>query len=427
MNTCVVGLQWGDEGKGKIVDLLSESADIVVRYSGGANAGHSVVRHSGETVFALHLLPSGILREGVLCLIANGVVLDAEILLEEIAGLAQRGIVVGENLRISGRAHLVMDYHKMQDKLSEESLGKAKLGTTIRGIGPCYGDKISRTYALRVADLLNLDRLKEKLKTIVDFKNRYFAAMYDGAEAFDLEILFKKCQEWAKALKPLIVDTTALLHQAWDKQQSILFEGAQGSLLDLDHGTYPYVTSSNSSAVGLAAATGVPSRAVERFVGVVKAYTSRVGAGPFPTEQDNEIGNRIRVKGHEFGTTTGRPRRCGWFDCVSVGYSIKIGGITELAMMHLDTLSGMDELKICRAYRYQGEKLDFFPAEADVLEEVQCEYETLPGFDEDLSELNDFNQLPTPAQNYVRRVEEILGCPIKMVGVGPGRDQTLFR
>lgn len=427
MNTCVVGLQWGDEGKGKIVDLLSESADIVVRYSGGANAGHSVVRDKGEKAFALHLLPSGILRDDVLCLITNGVVLDAEILLEEVERLAQRGISVGEKLKISGRAHLVMEYHKKQDKLSEEALGKAKIGTTIRGIGPCYGDKIGRMQALRVADLFHLDRLKEKLQTIVEFKNKYFAAMYQDTEPLDFEQLYKKCEHWAKTLTSHITDTTALLHEAWDNDKTILFEGAQGSLLDLDHGTFPFVTSSNSSAVGLAAATGVPARAVERFVGVVKAYTSRVGAGPFPTEQENETGDYIRVKGHEFGTTTGRPRRCGWFDCISVGYSIKIGGITELAMMHLDTLSGLKELKVCRSYRYQGKTLDFFPSEADVLGGVECEYETLEGFDEDITLVTDFNDLPDNAQKYVKRVETILDCPVKMVGVGPGREQTLFR
>ncbi|MBN1437712.1 MAG: adenylosuccinate synthase [Sedimentisphaerales bacterium] len=427
MNTCVVGLQWGDEGKGKIVDIFSGTADIVVRYSGGANAGHSVVRSADEEVFALHLLPSGILRENTLCLITNGVVLDAEIILSELAGLAKRGIDVGGNLKISGRAHLVMEYHKKQDRLSEEALGAKKIGTTIRGIGPCYSDKVIRSTALRVADLLHLDRLRERLERIVEQKNRYFAALYNDNEPLSVDVLFSQCEKWAEALKDKIVDTTAILHRAWKEKKSILFEGAQGSLLDLDHGTFPFVTSSNCCALGLGPAAGVPTTIVDRFVGVVKAYTSRVGAGPFPTEQDNETGQYIRDKGHEYGTTTGRPRRCGWFDAVAVDYSARIGGITELALLHLDTFSGLKELQICTAYKYKGEKLDFFPAEADVLDEVECVYETMPGFDEDLTGATSFDDLPSAAQNYIKRLEEILSLPIKTVGVGPGREQTLNR
>ena len=427
MNTCVVGLQWGDEGKGKIVDILSEAADYVVRYGGGANAGHSVLRSEDEEVFALHLLPSGILRENVICVIANGVVLDPEIMLKEIDDLAARGVSVGSNLKISGRAHLVMDYHKKQDQLSEEALGAGKIGTTIRGIGPCYADKVTRSTALRVADLLGLDRLRPRLEKIVAFKNDYFAAIYGDKEPLDGGELFAKCEKWAAALKSNVTDTTALLHEAWGAGRSILFEGAQGSLLDLDHGTFPFVTSSNCSALGLSASTGVPSKAVDRFVGVVKAYTSRVGSGPFPTEQDNEIGSYIREKGHEYGTTTGRPRRCGWFDAVAVDYGIRIGGIDELAMLHLDTFSGMEKLSVCTSYRYRGEKLSFFPAEADVLEEVECVYEDMPGFKEDVTGVTEFSQLPAAARNYVTRLEEILNVPIRMVGVGPSRKQTLNR
>ena len=427
MNTCVIGLQWGDEGKGKIVDILSESADLVIRYAGGANAGHTVARKQGEQPFALHLLPSGILRQGTLCVIANGVALDAETLLEEIAGLAQRGVAVGDNLKISGRAHLVMDYHKKQDRLSEEALGAGKLGTTIRGIGPCYADKVTRSTAVRAADLLAVDALSERLRRIVAQKNEYFQAIYRDSEPLDAEVILDKCRTWSKALKDKIVDTIELLHQAWAQRRVMLFEGAQGSLLDLDHGTFPFVTSSNCSALGLSAATGLPYKAVDRFVGVVKAYTSRVGAGPFPTEQDNEIGNTIREKGHEYGTTTGRPRRCGWFDAVSVGYSIKIGGVDELAVLHLDTLNQFKELRVCTSYNVNGQKLRFFPPEASVLEQVQCEYETLPGFDEDITAVQEFNQLPANAQQYILRLEHILGIPISMVGVGPGREQTLLR
>ncbi|MBN2211254.1 MAG: adenylosuccinate synthase [Sedimentisphaerales bacterium] len=427
MNTCVVGLQWGDEGKGKIVDLLSENAELVVRYSGGANAGHSVVRSKEEKQFALHLLPSGILRPEVTCVITNGVVLDPEILLKEIDGLAERGIKIANNLKISGRAHLVMPYHKKQDQLSENALGKDKIGTTIRGIGPCYADKVTRSTAIRAADLLNLDNLQERLIKITGLKNKIFAAVYGDKEPLDVDILMDLCRQWAKRLTPHLTDTTALLHKAWHEGRSILFEGAQGSLLDLDHGTFPFVTSSNCSAVGLSAACGLPAKAIDTFMGVVKAYTSRVGAGPFPTEQDNETGRYIRDKGHEYGTTTGRPRRCGWFDTVSVGYTIQLGGIDKIAMLHLDTLSGLKELNICTGYRYQGKSLDFFPAEADVLDKVECVYETLPGFTEDISGITSYAALPNAARRYVERVEALLQTPIAIVGVGPSREETLFR
>jgi len=332
MNSCVVGLQWGDEGKGKIIDLLSESAELVIRYSGGANAGHTIVRKNNEKSFALHLLPSGILRDNVKCMITNGVVFDMDVFLKETEGLVQRGVRVGDNLRISERAHLVMDYHKQQDALHEQSLGASKIGTTVRGIGPCYADKVARSTALRVADLRDMGRLKDKLAHIVDYKNKLFAAIYQNPEPIDGQALYQKCCRWSEVITPFIADTTALLHQAWAAGKSMLFEGAQGTLLDLDHGTFPFVTSSNSSAVGLSAATGLPAKSIDRFIGVAKAYCTRVGSGPFPSEQDNEVGDYIREKGHEYGTTTGRPRRCGWFDAVSVGYSIKIGGIDELAL-----------------------------------------------------------------------------------------------
>ncbi len=427
MNTCVVGLQWGDEGKGKIVDMLGGTADIVVRYSGGANAGHTVQRNKDEESFALHLLPSGILRENIKCVVTNGVVLDAEILMGEIDGLAKRGIDATKNLLISGRAHMVMEYHKKQDRLSEAALGKAKIGTTARGIGPCYGDKVARSSAIRVADLLDLAKLAERLKGIVEFKNKYFSAVYGDNDPLDYDELFEKCKVWAEMFVPMITDTTALLHKAWADGQEILFEGAQGSMLDIDHGTFPFVTSSNSSAAGLPAASGMPAKAVDRFLGIVKAYSTRVGSGPFPTEQDNEIGDNIRVRGHEFGTTTGRPRRCGWFDTVCVGYSVQIGGIDEIALQHVDTLSGMKELKICTAYKYKGKKLDFFPAEASVLEEIECEYETMPGFEGNLRDITEYAQLPEAARAYIERLEELLGIPVTMIGVGPGREQTLLR
>jgi len=427
MNVCVVGLQWGDEGKGKIVDLLSESADLVVRYTGGANAGHTVVRRQGEKPFALHLLPSGILREGILCVIAGGVVVDADTLLSELDGLAERGIAVRDNLRLSNRAHLVMDYHKLQDRLSEDALGDAKIGTTIRGIGPCYADKVLRSAAVRVADLADLDGLRQKLADIVALKNRLLPALYPDAQPLHPALLHEKCRLWADRLKPYITDTTDLLQRAWRQKKRILFEGAQGTLLDLDHGTFPFVTSSNAGPGGLAAVSGLPAQAVDQFLGVTKAYSTRVGSGPLPTEQNNEVGQFIRRRGHEYGTTTGRPRRCGWFDAVAVSYSLQVGGIDAIALQHLDTLSGLQELKICTGYRRRGQPLPFFPAENDVLQEVECEYQTLPGFEQDLAQVRRFDDLPEPARRYVLRLEDVLHVPITLVGVGPSREQTIWR
>ncbi len=308
MNTCIVGLQWGDEGKGKIVDILAEKADIVVRYAGGANAGHTVV--VGDTKFALHLLPSGSVRPDTTCVISNGVVVDPDCLTGEIDSLADKGISLTDRLFISQNAHLVLDYHKAEDQLREDALGKNKIGTTIRGIGPCYADKVSRTFAVRAADLADLDTLKQKLEKTVDYKNKVFGALYN-AEPLSAEKIYQKCRIYAEKLVPFICDTTEFLHRSIDQGKSILFEGAQGTLLDLDHGTFPFVTSSNSSSLGMSAGCGVPAKNVDKFIGVIKAYTTRVDSGPFPTEQDNEIGSYIREKGNEFGTTTGRPRRCG--------------------------------------------------------------------------------------------------------------------
>ncbi|MHC4336198.1 MAG: adenylosuccinate synthase, partial [Planctomycetota bacterium] len=338
MNCCVVGLQWGDEGKGKVVDILAEGSEIVVRYSGGANAGHTVV--VGDNRFALHLLPSGVVRPNVKCVIANAVVVDPEVLTGEIEGLAGKGITLTKRLFISENAHLVLDYHKQEDRLREEALGKHKLGTTVRGIGPCYADKVGRTFTVRMADLADLDELRSKLKAIVEYKNKVFAAVY-GAEPISADDIFDKCRSYADRLLGFMTDTTELLHTSIADGRSILFEGAQGSLLDLDHGTFPFVTSSNSSALGMSAGCGVSARMVDKFLGVAKAYTTRVGSGPFPSEQDNEIGQYIRDRGHEYGTTTGRPRRCGWFDAVAVSYAVTIGGIDSIAMMHLDTLTGL--------------------------------------------------------------------------------------
>ncbi|MHC4174753.1 MAG: adenylosuccinate synthase, partial [Planctomycetota bacterium] len=382
MNCCVVGLQWGDEGKGKLVDILAEHSDIVVRYSGGANAGHTVI--VGDSRFALHLLPSGSIRPNIICVIANGVVVDPDVLTKGIETLAQKDISLNGRLLISENAHVVLDYHKKEDQLREESLGKNKLGTTVRGIGPCYADKVGRSYTVRMADFRDLEKLKAKLQTIVEYKNKIFGALYD-AEPIRADEILEKCKSYADKFLPFITDTTEFLHKSIADGKSILFEGAQGSLLDLDHGTFPFVTSSNSSSLGMPAGCGVPTKLVDKFIGVVKAYSTRVGAGPFPTEQDNETGQYIRDKGNEYGTTTGRPRRCGWFDAVAVSYAVTIGAIDSVAMMHLDTLSGLKELKICKAYEINGEEKTFFPANTTRLSQASPIYETVPGWDEEIT------------------------------------------
>ena len=424
MNSCIVGLQWGDEGKGKVVDILAESSDIVVRYGGGANAGHTVV--IGDEKFALHLLPSGSVRKDTICVIANGVVVDPVILTEEIESLRLKGIKLDGRLFISENAHVVLAYHKTEDSLREQALGKDKIGTTIRGIGPCYADKIGRTFAVRMADFNHLDVLKEKIGKIVAYKNKLFGALYE-AEPIDAEEIFQDCQLYAEKLSGFICNTTQLLHESIGAGKSVLFEGAQGALLDLDHGTFPYVTSSNASSLGMSAGCGVPAKMVDKFIGVVKAYTTRVGAGPFPSELENEIGQYIRDKGNEYGTTTGRPRRCGWFDAMAVRYTSTIGGIDEIVMLHLDTLSGLKELKVCIGYKIDGKDISFFPSNVDTLAKVECVYETLPGWDDDLSQITNFDDLPAKAQRYVKLVADAVELPITTIGVGPKRTQTIFR
>ncbi len=424
MNCCITGLQWGDEGKGKVVDILAENSDIVVRYGGGANAGHTVV--IGDTKFALHLLPSGAVRPNVSCVIGNGVVVDPDCLINEIDTLAAKNITLDRRFFISENAHVVLDYHKKEDQLRENSLGENKIGTTIRGIGPCYADKIGRSYAVRMADLGDLEELGSKLQTIVNHKNKIFSALY-GVEPMNADEIFEKCKGYAKRLAGFTTDTTEFLHKSIAEGKSVLFEGAQGALLDIDHGTFPFVTSSNASSLGMAAGCGVPARMVDKFIGVVKAYSTRVGAGPFPTEQNNEIGQYIRDRGHEYGTTTGRPRRCGWFDAVAVSYTSIIGSIDSVALMHLDTLSGLKEIKVCRAYRINGKETTFFPANAAKLSKAQCIYETAPGWEEELTDISDFSDLPTNARSYIMLVEELIKKPITIIGTGPKRTQTIYR
>jgi adenylosuccinate synthase len=424
MNWCVAGLQWGDEGKGKVVDILAENSDIVVRYAGGANAGHTVV--VGDTKFALHLLPSGSVREKIKCVIGNGVVVDPAVLLEEIDTLAKMNISLKGRLLISEFAHVVLDYHKLEDKLREEALGNKKIGTTIRGIGPCYADKVGRSFAVRMADFRDLQQLKGKLQTIVEYKNKLFGAVYN-ATPISADALFEKCKVYAERLLPFIANTTEYLHDSIASGRNVLFEGAQGSMLDLDHGTFPYVTSSNASALGVSAGCGVPGKLLGKFIGVVKAYTTRVGEGPFPTELNNETGQYIRDRGHEYGTTTGRPRRCGWFDAMVVKYSGTLGGVDEIAMMHLDTLSGIKEIDVCTGYSLNGKKVNFFPANLDVLAKVSCNFDTLAGWDDDLTSIRNYGQLPAAARAYVEKVESAIGIPITMIGIGPKRDQIIER
>ncbi|MFA5250960.1 MAG: adenylosuccinate synthase [Phycisphaerae bacterium] len=424
MNSCIVGLQWGDEGKGKVIDILAEQSDIVVRYNGGANAGHTVVIDGNK--FALHLLPSGSIRPNIVCVITNAVVVDPDTLLKEIETLGQKGITLKNRFLISENAHVVLDYHKKEDQLREDSLGKDKIGTTIRGIGPCSSDKVGRSYAVRMGDLRDLKKLKAHLQNIIEYKNKVFAALYN-AEPINVDEIFEKCKTYAGKLLPFITDTTEFLHKSIADGKSILFEGAQGSMLDLDHGTFPYVTSSNSTALGMSVGSGVPAKMVDKFIGVVKAYTTRVGAGPFPTELDNEIGQYIRDKGHEYGTTTGRPRRCGWFDAVVVSYAATIGAIDSIALMHLDTLSGLKEINICRAYKINGKEITFFPSNIDRLSQAVPVYETVPGWDVDFAGVTDFDDFPASAKNFIRLIEKRVKVPINIIGVGPERKQTIFK
>ncbi len=431
-STVVSGLQWGDEGKGKIVDLQAPFHDVIVRFNGGANAGHTVV--VGEDRFPLHLVPCGILRPDKTAVIANGVVLDPEVLALEIDSLRESGIEVGSNLRISDRAHLIMPYHKIADGLMKKaiaaSMGEEKeIGTTGRGIGPCYSDKATRSTAIRCGELADLGALGAKLEHIARVKNATLGALADLAgvpfEVLDVGELRQYCKTHAEKLAPHVCDTSALLHERLRQGARLLFEGANGFLLDVDHGTYPFVTSSNSSALGVYAGTGVPPYSSIEVCGVVKAYTSRVGAGPFPTEQENEIGERIRRRGKEFGTTTGRPRRCGWLDLVAVRYAASRCGVDYLAVTLLDVLAGFDELQICVCYEIDGTELHSFPAGLETLERAAPVYETLPGFAEDVSECTERGDLPAGAENYLAAIEDIAELPVRLVSVGPERSQTI--
>jgi adenylosuccinate synthase len=417
-------LQWGDEAKGKIVDLLTSEHDVVVRYMGGNNAGHTVV-FEGET-YKLSLLPTGLLNPHVVSVIATGVVVNPRALLEELDAIVARCGSVEGRLLISNRAHVVMPWHMAEEAAHEASRGDRAIGTTMRGIGTCYRDKAGRSHAVRMLDLFKGERFRERLADIAAFKNTILAAIDRDCEPLDPRAIFEEYSKHAERLGPYVTDTTAWLHKALAEGKRLLFEGAQGSLLDIDHGTFPYVTSSNSSGCGVHPGSGVPERAISRMIGVVKAYTTRVGGGPCPTELFDDVGQHIRDTGNEYGTVTGRPRRCGWFDAVAAGYGARVSGVDCIAVMLLDVLSDLDELKICEAYEIDGERTTDFPADIDVLENAKPVYRTLPGWNRDITGVRKLADLPAQARAYVEAIGELLGSPVEIISVGPDREQTIF-
>jgi adenylosuccinate synthase len=424
--TCVVGLQWGDEAKGKIVDLLTDQHDFVVRYNGGANAGYTVV--CGGQTFKFSLLPTGVLKPQVRSVIANGVVLYPPRFLEEVESLRAAGVQVGDNLLVSDHAHVIFPYHLEEERLTEQGSAQA-IGTTGRGIGPTYQDKVGRSNGVRVGELLYPKHLRERLGPIVARKNRMLKSLAPEARTFDADVLCDEYLASAEKMRPHITDTARLLQRAQQEHKRLLFEAAQGSLLDVDHGTYPYVTSSSSSPAGIWSGSGVPARYLTRVVGVVKAYTTRVGRGPFPTELndgENGIGERIRRTGREYGTVTGRPRRCGWFDAVAARYTAALAGADELAVMLLDVLSEVNELSICTAYELDGRRQDEFPSDAFLLERCRPVYESLPSWNTDLSRVRRVGDLPAAARRYVDRLSELLCLPVSIISVGPDREQTII-
>lgn len=423
--TSVVGLQWGDEAKGKIVDILTDSHQIVVRYQGGNNAGHTV-KFDGQT-YKLSLLPTGILRPGVKAVIGNGLVVNPEALLKEIKSLTDRGVPIsGDNLMVSDRAHVILPYHIVEDAVYEKRRGAEAIGTTGRGIGTCYRDKALRSHAVRIGDLYHPESFRTRLTEIVAAKNLMLKALDPEFVALDADAIFKSYIAYAEQIKPFVTDTTAWLHRAVKSGTNLLFEGAQGSLLDVDHGTFPYVTSSNSSSAGIHSGSGVPERAIHRMIGVVKAYTTRVGGGPFPTELHDAIGQHIRDVGHEYGTVTGRPRRCGWFDGVATAYGARICGVDEIAVMLLDVLAQLDEVCICEAYDIRGERTTDFPSHVEDLAVAKPIFRRIPGWKQDITGARKLSDLPTGARRYVDSISELMGLPVKFISIGPDREQTIL-
>jgi len=421
--TCVIGLQWGDEAKGKLVDLLTDDHEIVVRYQGGSNAGHTVV--TGSQTYKLSLIPSGILSPRVQCVVTGGVVLNPASILQEIDGLVARDIKVSDNLMLSDRAHVIFPWHVAEDAILDKSCSSGEnIGTTMRGIGPCYRDKVARSFAVRLGDMYGGD-FKDKLQYITEAKNATIGPLLTPAPFNSTEIVAEYLG-YAQRLKPFVRDTTSYLLDAVESGKRILLEGAQGALLDVDHGTYPFVTSSNSSGVGVSAGSGIPGRWIKKVIGVVKAYSTRVGGGPFPTEQDNEIGQHIRDRGNEYGTVTRRPRRCGWFDAVAVRYTARLSGVDALAVMLLDVLAELPELKICTAYEIDGERVTDFPSHVDDLRHAKPVFETMPGWQKDITKVRKLADLPQEARNYLDRLSALIERPVEVVSIGPDREQTIF-
>ena len=417
----VLGTQWGDEGKGKIVDYLAQKAHVVIRSQGGNNAGHTVV--VDDKAFALRLLPSGILFSDKTCIIGSGVVVNPEVLLQELDGMKEKGVKVSK-LEISTRAHVIMPYHIRIDEEDEKLKGDAKIGTTKNGIGPCYADKINRV-GIRIGDLMDKDIFAKKLRVNLKLKNRLFETYY-GCQGFDFDTIYQEYLGYAERIRPYVKDTNYSANVYVNEGKKVLFEGAQATMLDIDHGTYPFCTSSNPTAGGACTGSGVGPRRMENIVGVVKAYTTRVGAGPFPAEQNNEVGEYLRNTGHEFGTVTGRPRRCGWLDTAVVKYAAMLNSLDYLAITRLDILDDLDTIKICTGYRYNGQLLPEYPASLEVLEQVEPVYEDMPGWKTDISACKTYDELPEAARKYVERISELVGVPLGIVSVGPNRSQTII-
>lgn len=421
----VVGSQWGDEGKGKITDLLSKEADIIVRYQGGSNAGHTVVK--GDEQYIFHLIPSGILHSGVKCFIGNGVVIDPQSLLQEIEDLKKKNIEVDGNLFIDFKAHVVFPYHKILDEIKENKRGKDKIGTTKRGIGPAYVDKIARI-GIRMIDMMDGKSLSKKIEINLNEKNDIFEKLY-GLKISNQEKkdILKKYIEYGQLLKKYMIDVSLHLNQAINEDKKILFEGAQGTLLDIDHGTFPYVTSSNPIAGGACTGTGVGPTKINKVMGITKAYTTRVGRGPFPTELTGELGEHIRQKGGEFGATTGRPRRCGWFDAVLVNYAVRINGMDCMVLTKIDVLSDFDKIKICTSYKYNGDTIKEFPINIETLQNCIPIYEEMEGWKGDVSQITKYENLPKQLKAYISRIEELVKTKVVIISVGPKRSQTIIR
>ncbi|MDQ1911157.1 adenylosuccinate synthase [Paenibacillus sp. GD4] len=415
----VVGTQWGDEGKGKITDFLAESAEVVARYQGGNNAGHTILIEGKK--YKLTMIPSGIFYEDKICVIGNGMVINPGALLEEIQYIHDNGFTTN-NLKISDRAHVIMPYHLLLDGLEEERKGDNKIGTTRKGIGPCYMDKAARN-GIRIADLMDAEEFELKVRHLVKEKNVLIEQVY-GSKGLDADSIIQEYLGYAEKIRPYVADTSVILNDLIDEDRKVLFEGAQGVMLDIDQGTYPYVTSSNPSAGGVCIGSGVGPSKIQQIIGVAKAYTTRVGDGPFPTEQNNETGDWIRERGNEYGTVTGRPRRVGWFDSVVVRHARRVSGITGLSLNSIDVLSGLETVKICTAYKYRGEVIEHYPASLKMLAECEAVYEEMPGWSEDISNVRTLDELPANARRYVDRVSELTGIPIAIFSVGRNREQT---